>query len=42
MKRIQSDKEVKGKDNTKKFTFSSFLMALLIAFNAKPDEPDVR
>ena len=38
MKRIQ----VKGEENTKKFTFSSFLIALLIAFNAKPDDPDVR
>ena len=24
------------------FTFSSFFMLLLIAFNAKPEEPDVR
>ena len=28
--------------NVKDFTFSSFFIALLIAFKAKPDEPDVR
>ena len=35
-------KDIKRKENVKKFTFSCFFIALLIAFKAKPDELDVR